>query len=408
MCQPTEKLRNKFFYLISSLIAFLSFNSFADGWPSWDHETAFVPFFYTSDSMGFTLGAAGLVKGVGQPQAGILGIGLYSDKGSHLSYFSGVNYQLGDSWLLGADGYSAKFVEFDYFLGEQGGNASSANQTTITDGRESNYRLSFRYVLPIGNAKNSGADAALQSSRIITGKTPFESGVTTFELQPFYSSRDLSINYDEPEESWGVSFELDWDNRNDVRNPTKGSRTRLNMTYSPEYKADSGWTKLEFENSHYWDIGKLDDVFDKQVLAFSFYTADTPNWGDCNSQECHRPPEYERVMLGGLYRLRSYGSGRFHGRSAIHYSTEYRVMPDWQPLGEWPVFNFYDVPWWQWVGFLDVGRVADEYNLKTLHTDMRWSAGGAIRFQVEGIVVRTEMAWGQEESMFRVMVNQPF
>ena len=83
-------------------------------------------------------------------------------------------------------------------------------------------------------------------------------------------------------------------------------------------------------------------------------------------------------------------------------------MPDWQPLEEWPIFNLYDVPWWQWVAFIDVGRVADEFSLSTLHEEMKWSSGGAIRFQVEGIVVRTEMSKGSEESLFRVMINQPF
>ncbi|MDG3084715.1 BamA/TamA family outer membrane protein [Vibrio hannami] len=408
MLNAIKALYNKLLVVLLSFTAILSSGAVADGWPSWNHETAFVPFFYSTESMGFTLGAAGLIKGVGQDQAGLLGVGLRSEKGSYITYLSGVNYQFGDNLLVGADGYNAKYVDFDYFLGEQGNNSSEQSSATRTDGRESNYRLSLRYILPIGHAESLGAQAALHNSRDISGKTPFDSGVSTIELQPFYSSRELEVNYNEAEETWGMALKLDWDNRNDVRNPTEGSRTSLDVTYSPEFKQDSEWVKLEFENNLYWDLGNLKDVFDKQVLAFSFYTADTPNWSDCGNDDCHRPPEYEQVALGGLYRLRSYGSNRFHGRSAIHYSAEYRVMPEWQPLGDWPVFNFYDVPWWQWVAFVDVGRVADEYNLKTLHTDMKWSAGGAIRFQVEGIVVRTELAWGKEDSAFWVMVNQPF
>lgn len=81
------------------------------------------------------------------------------------------------------------------------------------------------------------------------------------------------------------------------------------------------------------------------------------------------------------------------------------MIPEWQPLSEWSAFNWYNVPWWQWVAFAVVGRVADSYNLSELHSDMKWSAGGAVRFQVEGVVVQTEMAWGSEESTFRVMVN---
>ena len=83
-------------------------------------------------------------------------------------------------------------------------------------------------------------------------------------------------------------------------------------------------------------------------------------------------------------------------------------MPEWQPLQSWPIFNWYDVPWWQWVAFVDAGRVADEFSIQELHRDMKYNLGGGIRFQVEGIVVRTEMAFGDEENMFRVMINQPF
>ena len=58
--------------------------------------------------------------------------------------------------------------------------------------------------------------------------------------------------------------------------------------------------------------------------------------------------------------------------------------------------------------FAEIGRVADEYDLKTLHTDMQWNLGLAARFQVEGIVVRAEYAKASDESAFRVMINQPF
>ena len=84
------------------------------------------------------------------------------------------------------------------------------------------------------------------------------------------------------------------------------------------------------------------------------------------------------------------------------------MLPEWQPLEDIPLINYYDLPWWQWVAFAEVGRVADEYDIKTLHTDMKWSLGGAVRFQVEGIVVRAELARGGDEGTFRVMINQPF
>lgn len=400
----TTKIKGCF----SLLCIFNSHAVLADGWPLWVPDSAIVPFAFTSESLGNAVGIAGVAKGVLQPQMSLLGMGLYTDKGSYVTYLSMANYQTDNNWLLGLDFYQGNYIDSNYYLAEQGNNSNQGDDITVTTATESKYRASFRYILPWGDGRKLGTQAGYIPNRELSGSDPNSSGVSSIEIRPFYSTRDLDVAYQEPEETWGVELNLDWDNRNDTRNSTEGSRTRLNFTYSPEYKDDASWAKVSFENNQYWDLGSLGDIFDKQVLAFSVYTADTPTWNQCTDNVCNRPPEYERVKLGGLYRLRSYTAGRFHGRSAINYTAEYRVMPEWQPLGSWPIFSLYNIPWWQWVVFSDVGRVADEYNLKTLHEDMKWSTGGAIRFQVEGVVVRTEMAWGNDESLFRVMVNQPF
>ncbi|MUK25369.1 hypothetical protein [Aliivibrio fischeri] len=386
------------------LISHLAFSE-SDIWPTSLPETAAVPFMYSSESLGTTIGAAGVMKGVGQPQATLFAAGLYSSKGSYLTYLSANNFQISHSWLVGANAYNASFKDMDYHLGAAGNNDSLPEQEVFTDSVEAQYHLTAQYVLPIGNGESLGARAAYQPERKIKGFNPLDSGVSSIELSPFYYSRELSdvAGWNEPESNWGMKVHFDWDNRNSVRNTTHGSRTELDFTYSPEASSQQEWWTWEFQQSAFFDLGNLGDVINKQVLALDMYIADTPSW-----DEQHQPPEYAGIRLGGLYRLRSFGGGRFHGRSAVHYSAEYRVMPDWQPLEEWPIFNLYDVPWWQWVAFVDAGRVADEFSLSTLHSDMKWSAGGAIRFQVEGIVVRTEMAWGNEESQFRVMINQPF
>ncbi|PMH42381.1 hypothetical protein BCU68_14295 [Vibrio sp. 10N.286.49.B3] len=396
--------------LVCASLLMTSHVSHADGWPAWIPDSAVVPFAFSTDSLGTTIGIAGVIKGVGQEHAALFGAGLYSAKGSHMGYLSANNYQLGDNWLWGVEAYQAKFVEFDYYLGEQAGNSSDGT-FTLADGDEAQYRMSFRYILPWGAAKESGSLAALIPRRQLQGSTPFSSGVSSIELQPFYTSRVLkNSDANQSHESTGIALKLDWDNRDDMRNPTQGSRTRLDFTYANEsWGNETDWAKVEFQTSQYWDLGPLGDLFDKQVLAFNFYTADTPTWNHCSSgQQCQRPPEQDAVRLGGIYRLRSFSGGRFHGRSAIAYSGEYRVLPDWQPLDDMPVIGNYDIPWWQWVVFADVGRVADEYNLSTLHNDMQWSAGGAVRFQVEGIVVRAEIARGDEGNLFRIMINQPF
>lgn len=379
-------------------------------WTDWFEGSAVVPFVFSTQTLGATIGMAGLVKGVLQPNAGLVAAGLVSAKGSGISYLNYNNFQFGGSWLLGFDLYSGQYAGYDYFIGDASRNDSRFEQSVKTDGEEERYHLTLRYILPWGAAEGRGARGAMTPKRTITGSSPVSSGISTLTFEPFYHGRKLEVAEASsiPEAAWGVKLGFEWDNRNDVRNPSEGSKFNLDITHSPPHRGNSDWTMIELEQSYYLDLGAWDGVFKEQVLALDMYTADTPSWSECGGEPCHRPPEYAGVSLGGLYRLRGYSSERYHGRSAIHYSAEYRVMPEWQPLGSWPVFNWYDVPWWQWVVFVDAGRVADQYNLSTLHTDMQWNLGGGVRFQVEGIVVRAEMAVGKEEGLFWVMVNQPF
>ncbi|WP_181136626.1 hypothetical protein [Vibrio jasicida] len=374
-----------------------------------EKDSAFVPFYFSTDTMGSTVGLAGVAKGVGQPQAALFGMGLYSEKDSYVGFLSAFNYALSSNLLFSTQMYQARFNDNPYYLGNQGSNDSSTEDKTVTNGDEDNYKLEFKYLLPWGNVREHGLLGAFQPVRDVSFASPIDSGVSSIIFTPFYSSRELDIYNDKKEEATGFILTFDWDNRDSVRNTTRGSHTSFDLTTGADsLQSEDLWLKWEFQNSQYYSLGPLGDWFDQQVLAFDFFTADTPTWDQCNGAVCSRPPEQEQVRLGGLYRLRGYTAGRYHGRSAIHYSAEYRVLPDWQPLDDIPLINYYDLPWWQWVAFVEVGRVADEYNLKTLHEDMKWNIGGAVRFQVEGIVVRAEMAKGADEGTFRVMINQPF
>ncbi|PIB15915.1 BamA/TamA family outer membrane protein [Vibrio rotiferianus] len=390
--------------LAFSASLFLSHQSVAK-----EKDSAFVPFYFSTETLGSTIGLAGVAKGVGQPQAALFGMGLYSEKDSYVGFLSAFNYALSSNLLFSTQMYQARFNDNPYYLGDQGSNGSSTEDKTITNGDEENYKLEFKFLLPWGNVREHGLLGAFQPIRDVSFASPVESGVSSIIFTPFYSSRELDIYNDKKEEATGFSLTFDWDNRDSVRNTTRGSHTSFDLTTGAEsLQSEDLWLKWEFQNSQYYSLGPLGDWFDQQVLAFDFYTADTPTWNQCDGTVCSRPPEQEQVRLGGLYRLRGYTAGRYHGRSAIHYSAEYRVLPDWQPLDDIPLINYYDLPWWQWVAFVEVGRVADNYDLKTLHEDMKWNVGGAVRFQVEGIVVRAEMAKGADEGTFRVMINQPF
>lgn len=371
-------------------------------------DSAFVPFYFSTETMGNTFGVAGVAKGVGQPQAALFGTALYSDKDSYVVFLSAFNYALSQNLLFSTQMYQARFNDHPYYLGDQGSNDSSDLDKTIADGHEQNYQAEFKYLLPWGNVAEHGLLGAFQPIKDVSFASPLESGVSSIIFTPFYTSRELK-DLNQTEKATGFNLSFDWDNRDSTRNPTKGSHSLLKLTTGADDWSESDpWFKWTFQNSQYYALGPLGDWFDQQVLAFDFYTADTPTWNNCSGQECARPPETEQARLGGLFRLRGYTGGRFHGRSAVHYSAEYRVLPEWQPLEDIPLINYYDLPWWQWVAFAEVGRVADEYDVKTLHSDMKWSLGGAVRFQVEGIVVRAELARGGDEGTFRVMINQPF
>ncbi|CAE6921936.1 hypothetical protein [Vibrio sp. B1FLJ16] len=374
-----------------------------------EKDSAFLPFYFSTETLGNTFGIAGVAKGVGQPQAALFGMGLYSDKDSYLGFLSAFNYALSSNLVFSTQMYQARFNESPYYLGVQGSNNSSVDSQTITNGDEQKYKFEFKYLLPWGYVKEHGLKDAFQPVRDVSYASPLNSGVSSVIITPFYSSRALDIYNGEKEQATGFSVAYDWDNRDSTRNTTRGSHTSLVLTSGVDTsQSQDAWLTWEFQNSHYYALGALGNWFDQQVLAFDFYTADTPTWNRCDDDICSRPPEQEQVRLGGLYRLRGYTAGRYHGRSAIHYSLEYRALPDWQPLEDIPVINYYDMPWWQWVAFAELGRVADEYNIKTLHKDMKWTIGGAVRLQVEGIVVRAELAKAADEGTFRVMINQPF
>ncbi len=374
-----------------------------------EKDSAFLPFYFSTDTLGSTFGVAGVAKGVGQRQAALFGMAMYSEKDSYIVFLSAFNYALSSNLLFSTQMYQARFNESPYYLGEHGNNSSSIYSQTITNGDEQRYKLEFRYLLPGGNVKEYGLLVAFQPVRDVRTASPVESGISSIYFSPFYSSRELDVYNDKKEQATGFSLKFDWDNRDSTRNTTHGSRTSLEFTLGDDAsQSQDPWLKWVFQNSHYYALGPLGDWFEQQVLAFDFYTVDTPTWNKCDGAVCSRPPEQEQARLGGLYRLRGYTGGRYHGRSAVHYSAEYRAMPDWQPLDNIPIINYYEMPWWQWVAFAEVGRVADEYNLITLHEDMKWTIGGAVRFQVEGVVVRAELAKAADEGTFRIMINQPF
>ena len=114
------------------------------------------------------------------------------------------------------------------------------------------------------------------------------------------------------------------------------------------------------------------------------------------------------ATLGGVTRLRAYPSSRFNDQAVIYYSAELRLTPEWHPLGEVDWLDFLEIDWWQWVPFVEVGRVAEKWTLNELHTDMKWDVGFGVRAMAKLLVVRIDAAVGDEGAGLQMMVGQPF
>jgi hypothetical protein len=384
-----------------------------------DYEAA--PFILSSESLGTALGGAGLIKSAGQPQASVVALGFYSSNNSWATYLGLNHYQLQPlpQWLFSAESYRGNYKNSYYYFDLENGNSSpGSNDSDIDDkmltrGEETFHRLYLEYVIPVGDGKQGAQKSLFSRPSAGKGYNPLENGITSIKISPYHETRYLPEYSDlqRSDTSSGIKFLLEWDNRNSSNNSTYGTDTNINIKRDWGTQDRPSWTTWEFDQSLYLPLGS-NSIMRQQVLAMNFYLADTPTWdrnaGDISATGYHRPPEFAGVKLGGFKRLRGYSGSRYYGRSAIVYSAEYRMQPLWQPLQEWPLFNLYEVPWWQWVAFAEAGRVADEFDFNTLHEDMKWSSGLGARFQIEGVVVRAELAFSADSSQFWVMVNQPF
>lgn len=374
-------------------------------------EFVTVPLIFSTETLSTAFGGAGVVKHAGQAQAAALGIGLYTSNDSWVTYLGLFNYQIPtwQQWLFSAEGYQAHYQEGIYYVPVEDLVNPGVEDTdrVISVGDEAFYRLHMKYVLPIGHGAQGAARSLIPVKDNISWN-PMVSGITSVRLTPFLRRQTLELYDDLPDSTQGFELLFNWDNRDNGNGSHLGGQTSFTLSRDFGSGTRSSWTTWEFEQSAFVPLGD-NSWFHQQVLAFNFYLADTPTWDSQNSDGTyHRPPSFAGVSLGGFERLRGYSSRQFAGRSAVDYALEYRVQPHWQPLQNWPVFNLYQVPWWEWVVFAEAGKVTQNFDLNELHQEMKWIYGVAARFEIEQVVVRTEFAFGGDESQVWVMVNQPF
>ena len=66
------------------------------------------------------------------------------------------------------------------------------------------------------------------------------------------------------------------------------------------------------------------------------------------------------------------------------------------------------VDWFQVAAFGELGRVAPEWKIDTLHEDMKWTLGAGVRAMANNIVVRADLGVSSEEVIVQMFIGQPF
>ena len=386
-----------------------------------------LPFGFYNETFGLT---GGWVEGrVGYPQPGarLFGTVMAGAEGSLLGFAMAQNLRLPglerlfiDPMLsIGMFDNADTFIDGNpAFVGQRAGtNDSDENNFVSGDVSDNFARVRFRYLLPIGH----GRDQIMPDYKMIDGElysgasggeslNPFESGRSFIEFRPFWRSLDVAGDgFDRDIRTNGLDLIYFWDNRDFPYNPSKGNSVRLQVSKDfGLFDSSDSWTVVQAEVDAYHDFGRT-ALFRNRILAFDFWTADTPSWNEDGNTISNRPPAYTGATLGGLWRMRGFPTQRFNDRSAIYYSAEMRLSPHWNPFDSWPaVQNRLGVEWIQVVPFLEVGRVADKYDLGELHSDMKWSVGTGLRAWVKGFLVRMDTAISDEGVRVQMMIGQPF
>ena len=427
-----KQMQKRLFVLLGFLFFFASQTLFAQGVRvgpdgKFSPQTLKLPYAFYNENFGF---AGGFVYGkVGKPQKQslMLATAIVGTKGG-MGFLVGRDIQMPLIDRLFLD----PIVSVGYFSDNEsyidgnpnfpferaGSNDSDEDNFVKGDGWDNFFRLRFKYLLPMGY----GRDEIITTYKIKDGLlisdpkggtslNPFKSGRSYLEMRPFYRSQELEgRDVDTTVKTNGLDFTLFWDNRDFAANPSKGFSLRGEVSRDFGWlNSSDSWTNLEGELDVYFPF-KMGSWLRQGVLALNSWTSLSPTWDERpDGTISNRPPAYTGSTLGGLWRLRGFPTQRFNDKAAIYYAAELRLIPEWNPFNNWPrIQKYVGIRWLQFVPFVEIGRVAPEWNFSRLHSDMKWNAGLGIRAWAQGIVVRIDTAFSNEGAGVQMMIAQPF
>jgi len=399
--------------------------------PKGSKSALVLPYAFSTDSMGFTLGVGGGLKGYGQEQL-LLGATAFGSLDRAVGLFLGM-WDYSPSWaqrfFFSAQGmvghypkqraYSASFFIPD--TDRSGNNDSDKDNFAEESGYDNWTDFKLEYVFPLGSARKDGLfhyrlKGGLLQSAPVGGMVwnPMKSGVTTLLLRQYNRYRSFETDKgDIDATTHPVELAISYNNTDFPPNPSYGSSQYLGVTHDFGWlESPDPWTFVEFETSKYFSLGESNWA-KQRVVALNFWSGDTPSWeentnADGNIEVSYRPPFYEGATLGGFYRMRGYPIDRFNDRSVIYTAAEYRYTLNWNPIGKVSWLRFLQSDWLQLVGFVEGGRVANKYSLSELFSDWKVDCGFGLRAMFAGSVVRFGVGFSDETTSAWAMFGHPF
>jgi len=401
--------------------------------PREQKETLILPYAFSSESMGTTIGVGGLAKGFLQDQVLVGGTayGSLDDAGGIIGGVWDYRLPWTDRLFLTAFGSYAYYPKQRAYAEAPrrpsgsppppAGTNNSGKDNYIEDRGHDNWlELKLEYVLPLGSMKTRAmADYYLKNGILQSGSTggriwnPLESGVSILLLgqtsrYQSYMTETMTYSGDTFPYQLGYLY----DNTDFPPNPTRGSSQYIALTRDFSSAVTGSWSFVEFEASKYIDLGPT-DYCRQQVVALNFWTGTSPSWREAmdsegNSVVLNKPPFFEGARLGGFYRMRGYPNNRFNDRSVIYTAAEYRYTLKWDPVAAISWLRWFKTDWFQFVGFIEGGRVAGEYTLSGLFSEWKVDGGIGMRAMMAGSVVRLDVAGSDEGVTAWVMFGQPF
>ena len=391
-----------------------------------------IPYAFYNESYGAAAGFVYGVTGAPQKQAVFIATGVAGTEGSFSLFLVERNIQLPllKRLFVDTDIALSKFGDLrvytdgnpDFPDERAGSNESDKDNYIEGDGADNYVRLKLKYLLPIGHGKDEiiptqVLEKGLLSSGAVgaTSWNPLASGRTYLEMRLYARDQKVESDYltDDEDKTRAIELSVFRDNTDFPLNPSKGSTVRLRFTRDwGGFDSTAPWTVLDGEYSQYFPLVET-ETFRQRVIALGFWTADVLTWDDYHREDgkaiFHRPPTYAGASLGGIFRMRGYPSARFSDKASIYYAAEYRMIPKWNPFDgiAW-VKKYLEIAWWQWVPFVEVGRVAPTWSFKELHSDMKYDIGLGIRVMAKELVVRVDTAVSEEEFGVQMMIGHPF